>query len=158
MKFCRQLLKIIFSYAWVLVVVACAETHKSQENGIMEQPQHAKEQPEDKPDSEKLESNSHELKQSLSVSRECRLLTQSDCLSSTQCLLEKTNKFQYICRQANNQCEEGFVQHENKGQLSCKNKRGCQFVPASCFCPEGVQCICGGGAPPMCLLPETSAS
>ena len=34
----------------------------------------------------------------------------------------------------------------------CLARSSCKYVPAeSCYCPPGVQCICGGGAPPDCV-------
>lgn len=80
---------------------------------------------------------------------ECSTMSQQDCLNSGQCIVAKKVKGKgYMCRANTNRCETDFVQ--NTGKDSCATQKGCDYSPGSCFCPEGVQCICGGGHPPMC--------
>jgi len=80
----------------------------------------------------------------------CSALAQADCLKSTQCILDQTIGLSYFCRAAKNDCEIGFVQADYFGKQSCTTKNNCQFKPASCFCPSGVVCKCGGGRPSAC--------
>lgn len=87
---------------------------------------------------------------------DCEQLSQKACLNSAQCLLEQGKDKKYQCRAANNACESGFIQTEGMAKSTCDSAKSCKFVAASCFCPQGKQCICGGGAPAACqLLPAS---
>ena len=55
----------------------------------------------------------------------------------------------YACRRARGACERGFIQVEHSGDQCVANPM-CEYVPGQCYCPPGVQCICGGGSPGQC--------
>jgi hypothetical protein len=86
----------------------------------------------------------------------CGSLSQKDCLNSSKCLLNQDKKKTYVCRAAKGACEIGFVQLGREPKKSCEGKDFCKFTAASCFCPEGVQCVCGGGKPASCKTLKTS--
>jgi hypothetical protein len=81
---------------------------------------------------------------------QCADKSQQACLSSAGCMLSQDKDKKYECRAAKNGCEVGFVQSSGTAKNVCEGKKDCKFSNASCFCPEGVQCVCGGGAPAMC--------
>lgn len=89
---------------------------------------------------------------------ECVSLRQSACLSSKQCVLDSDKQKGYFCRKAADRCETDFIQSAFDAKSNCRAKARCFFRPASCFCPEGVQCICGGGKPAMCSSQKLSDS
>lgn len=81
----------------------------------------------------------------------CGLMSQGQCLASQRCVLDQNDNKGYFCREAKGDCEIGFIQAgEGDPKASCNRTKGCQYVGASCFCPQGVQCICGGGKPSSC--------
>lgn len=86
----------------------------------------------------------------------CAEFSQKDCLNSNRCLLDQDKDKKYFCRAAKGACEIGFVQLGREPKKSCEGKEFCQFTAASCFCPEGVQCVCGGGKPAACKTLKTS--
>jgi hypothetical protein len=55
----------------------------------------------------------------------------------------------YECRKARGACEIGFIQTEHSAEQCEKNPR-CEYVPGRCYCPPGMECICGGGSPGQC--------
>ena len=84
-----------------------------------------------------------------------RQLSQQECLASPDhTLIQPSADAPYQCVPARNHCEAGFVQDEH-GAEDCEAKAGCQHDPGHCFCPAGVQCICGGGPPQSCKLAES---
>lgn len=100
-------------------------------------------------------SSSNQVKPNLNANKNingggmCGQLSQADCLASSRCVVAKKDSGRgYLCRANINSCENGFIQDNAK--KTCDTGKGCVFSPGSCFCPEGVQCICGGGHPPMC--------
>ncbi len=102
-------------------------------------------------DSETIAPNlaEHQQNSNDAVIAACSKLSQADCLKSTSCIVAKKPSGRgYQCRANQDRCEQGFAQAAGKD--SCKTADGCFFAPGSCFCPEGVECICGGGHPPMC--------
>jgi len=85
----------------------------------------------------------------------CSDMAQSACLASKQCILSQNAKRAYVCRPAKDSCEMNFIQTGNTSKQQCANNKTaaagkCYFKQASCFCPQGMQCICGGGNPSMC--------
>ncbi len=82
------------------------------------------------------------------ASRGCSDLDEAACFESAECMvaLEPGAKT-YTCRAASGPCEAGFVQADTS---TCPVERDCELVPASCYCPPTVLCICGGGEPPGC--------
>lgn len=92
---------------------------------------------------------------SADTTESCATLSQQQCLDSKTCIVDKAEKRGYVCRAAQGVCEQGFVQAHAKSQQVClnngkANNRQCFFRQASCFCPKGMTCICGGGLPAMC--------
>ncbi|WP_455203440.1 hypothetical protein [Kaarinaea lacus] len=90
--------------------------------------------------------------QSLSMSFGCNAMNQQQCLQSPQCILERLEEEAppYHCRQAQNECEFGFLQYTPQRQ-SCEAKPNCKFVAANCYCPPGDDCQCQGGTPAQCV-------
>lgn len=84
----------------------------------------------------------------------CASMSVKHCLYSKRCVLSQNEQKQYQCRDAANACEIGFVQAGDHFQKSCTDKPGCELQNASCFCPPGVTCACGGGKPAACLAQE----
>ncbi len=81
----------------------------------------------------------------------CSALSIGVCLSSRSCVVEPdTGSQQYLCRRAKNSCESDFSQLVDKAEV-CEAKDGCKYQPAKCFCPPGIECVCGGGPPAMCI-------
>ena len=82
----------------------------------------------------------------------CTSISESKCLKSPNHTLVVANKYPgYSCKVARNECEKGFIQAEHDATF-CEANSKCEFIPAKCYCPEGVQCICGGGQPSSCQL------
>ena len=80
----------------------------------------------------------------------CQQLTEKTCLTSAACTLKKDkDTTNYQCLPAKDHCELMFRQSEGTKE-SCEAKQGCEFVPAQCYCPPDVICVCGGGEPPLC--------
>ncbi len=59
----------------------------------------------------------------------------------------------YQCRSAAGRCEIGFVQAEDSAE-QCETDSRCEYKTGSCYCPPGMQCICGGGSPGQCQSRE----
>lgn len=85
----------------------------------------------------------------------CASLAVKQCIASKACILSQDKDKAYHCRDAANHCESGFIQAGIDLEKSCTSKKGCAFSNASCFCPPGMTCICGGGKPAACLLNGT---
>jgi hypothetical protein len=62
----------------------------------------------------------------------------------------------YECLAPRNVCEEKFLEGGCKPD-SCPREEGCELLPGRCFCPGGVECICGGGPPPSCRQSPTAS-
>jgi hypothetical protein len=86
----------------------------------------------------------------------CASMAAKPCLYSKACMWERDDKRLYSCRDAVNDCENGFAQEGDQVKSSCTDKPGCEYKSASCFCPPGVTCVCGGGTPAACLVSEGS--
>jgi hypothetical protein len=108
--------------------------------------------------------------------RHCEDLTAGQCLRSPQCIYgerlavgsaaiegQTVNKSPaaegpagrtYLCREAANRCEQGFIQWDagdkNSGKTRCESKAGCRFIPGDCQCPDDQDCDCQGKLPPQC--------
>lgn len=81
----------------------------------------------------------------------CSKLSAESCLVSKLCTLDqKVSDGTYYCRDAENQCEKDFAQGVDSPEF-CQSRAGCQYQAARCFCPPGVTCVCGGGAPAKCV-------
>jgi len=77
----------------------------------------------------------------------CAELSNSKCLESTSCILDKADDT-LICREPNNTCEQGFVQiAQSKEQ--CQMKSECEFISSDCHCDE-YGCQCEDNLPPAC--------
>jgi hypothetical protein len=85
--------------------------------------------------------------------KSCSESSELECIHSPHCTLVQTVEHgAYTCRAARGRCEIGFRQAgEGDIRADCEAKPGCEFKPASCFCPPNVQCVCGGGPPAQCV-------
>ncbi|SRR5258706_6220537 len=85
--------------------------------------------------------------------RPCNEATELECLKSAECtLVQAAVHGKYTCRAAAGRCEIGFRQAGDSDiQKDCEARPGCEFRSASCYCPPGVDCRCGGGPPAQCL-------
>ena len=85
----------------------------------------------------------------------CNEATELECVKSAECtLVQAEARGKYTCRAAVGRCEIGFRQvAETDIKKECESKAGCEFIPASCFCPPipGLSCTCGGGPPAQCV-------
>lgn len=79
----------------------------------------------------------------------CSELGEKACNIAGNCVLEQSEDKTYRCRSPQNECEENWNKQRSPKE-SCEATAGCVFVPASCYCPPDVVCICGGGNPPAC--------
>jgi len=101
----------------------------------------------------------------LASNNKCSLLSESECLKSKDCILDKYSAEEikshpllnqarpYYCRDPKNSCEidfqqTGFSIEESKNQ--CEKTQNCIYQRAGCYCPENHLCICGGGSPSGC--------
>lgn len=90
--------------------------------------------------------------------KSCASLSELDCLKSPDCILQKNQKDSgYLCRAADNRCELGFKQSLHQ-KSDCEAKEGCKFLPANCYCEPNKLCVCGGGAPAMCIPDQQDGS
>jgi len=85
-------------------------------------------------------------------SKPCNEYSELECTRSSQCTLVQTGQHGgYACRAAQGRCETGFRQvSDGDIQKDCEAKPGCEFKPASCYCPPNLECVCGGGPPAQC--------
>ncbi len=76
----------------------------------------------------------------------CSTLPRDVCIATPGCVLagSQTRDPSYFCRDALTPCENIIDPDE------CTGSPGCTFVSAECYCPEGAQCICGGGPAQVC--------
>lgn len=80
----------------------------------------------------------------------CERFSEPACYVSARCTLQwRKEQKAYICRDADNVCEQGFSQADNNRQ-DCENNSACVYVPANCYCPPNTKCECEGGPPAMC--------
>ncbi len=88
----------------------------------------------------------------------CESASEADCIVSGGCTLVVASERpgDYACVAARNACEEGFLQRDASAE-ECESKAGCRFVPAECYCPPDLVCVCGGGPPAQCT-PATNDS
>lgn len=86
-------------------------------------------------------------------SKPCSESSELECIHSPKCTLVQTAQHGgYVCRAAQGHCEEGFLQAgDGDIRKNCEARRGCEFKPASCYCPPNVDCRCGGGPPAQCV-------
>lgn len=88
--------------------------------------------------------------ESIMEGKSCSQLTEQECFSSAACTLTRNETGNgYQCRPAKDHCELLFRQSDGTKEI-CEAKAGCTYVPASCYCPPGVTCVCGGGEPAQC--------
>jgi len=80
----------------------------------------------------------------------CQQLSEAACFTSAACTLtrNRTNDG-YQCRPAKDHCELLFRQSDGTKE-NCESRTGCEFIPATCYCPPGITCVCGGGEPAQC--------
>lgn len=71
------------------------------------------------------------------------------CLEAPGCVLDLNDEGAFECREPTNDCEAQV------GEPNCQATEGCTFYPGECFCPPNLDCVCGGGPPPICR--ETGA-
>jgi hypothetical protein len=74
------------------------------------------------------------------------------CNAAKGCLLHQDppSSAEYVCLPPRNECEANYLAG-GCSREACEATAGCSFVPGHCFCPGGVQCVCGGGPPPGCV-------
>jgi hypothetical protein len=83
-----------------------------------------------------------------SDSTACDSLPRDTCRKTVGCFLDYGGQVDsYFCRAANNACEQLT---NSGGESACESAPGCTWVPGGCYCPDGLECFCGGGPPPMC--------
>lgn len=86
------------------------------------------------------------------LEEKCSSLSVNSCIASKECTLEhNSGDGTYRCRTSTNPCEKDFSQDNDTRQI-CESRQGCKYQAAKCFCPPGVECVCGGGTPAMCIL------
>jgi len=73
------------------------------------------------------------------------------CNYSKQCILHQDPPLtgKYVCLPPENECESRYLERGCTRE-ACETASECTFFPGECFCPGGMQCICGGGPPPAC--------
>lgn len=80
----------------------------------------------------------------------CERFSELACHVSNRCTLQwQEEQKAYQCRDADNECEQGFSQANNNRQ-DCENNPACVYVPANCYCAPNAKCDCEGGPPAMC--------
>ncbi len=86
----------------------------------------------------------------------CGGSSEGECIAAGECtlLLVSDRPGDYVCVATRNACEAGFVQRDASA-AACEQKAGCRFVPAECYCPPDLTCVCGGGPPAQCV-PDAS--
>lgn len=87
----------------------------------------------------------------------CAALSRDDCFRSTECTVkceqadgDGSHCRKYLCGHKSGECEEG-VSQSSMTKAQCESRSGCQFREPICYCPEHVECVCGGGLPPRCI-------
>lgn len=78
---------------------------------------------------------------------DCASLGPDACIAASSCTLDHAEGQPYACRAAAGPCEEGLAQSD---RAACEARAGCEWDPGRCYCPEDVECFCGGGPPPLC--------
>jgi hypothetical protein len=81
------------------------------------------------------------------------------CNAAKNCLLHQDppSSGEYVCLPPRNECEANYLAG-GCNREACEATPGCSFVPGHCFCPSGVQCVCGGGPPPECVPTSPAAA
>ena len=75
----------------------------------------------------------------------CGGMQRDDCIASETCFLELGEGPEgYVCRDAANDCER------LTSSPACSAAEGCGWQSGACYCPDGLDCYCGGGPPPGC--------
>src|SRR5262249_14394818 len=75
-------------------------------------------------------------------------LPRDTCRQTVGCFLDYSGQpDSYFCRAAKDSCEQLT---NDGGQAACEQASGCKWSPGSCYCPEGISCLCGGGPPATC--------
>jgi hypothetical protein len=96
----------------------------------------------------------------------CDDMSATQCLEAPRCVLERravTDTPLYACRDAAGPCEGGVAQFDARFSVDCAARAGCRFEAPECFCPSTahtrvpsplspISCMCGGGAPPRCVV------
>lgn len=75
----------------------------------------------------------------------CGQLQRDDCIADPRCVLwgSEIRDPEYACVEASGACESILV------PSACRNQN-CRWDPGDCYCPEGIDCACGGGPAPKC--------
>ncbi len=114
----------------------------------------------------------------------CSGLSRTACMKSAECTLEVAAPGErtgdYVCRRAQDRCEEGIVQFDLPGGgasigtqaladeaiLACTSREGCVYTASECYCAckgygrtsvedgaeaQGCLCYCASGPPPSCV-------
>lgn len=75
----------------------------------------------------------------------CTALSRDRCIESPDCALHGSQNDDpgYVCQPVALRCEA-------LDSLGCERVDVCQWDPGACYCPEGADCLCEGGAAPIC--------
>ena len=78
---------------------------------------------------------------------DCATLQRDACIASSSCILwgSETMDPGYLCLPAAFPCE-------GRSEEVCRGAVGCAWDPGACYCPEGLECACGGGPAPKCRI------
>jgi hypothetical protein len=102
----------------------------------------------------------------------CADIDHLSCFTSTKCMLiQDLDEGPYRCAAPTDQCQvqfrQGFLsasglsielERGTKVSAACEAREGCEYISmGTCFCPPGVACFCGGGAPPNCLTKDAQS-
>lgn len=94
---------------------------------------------------------------------DCKPLDRAACMKSASCTLVHAAGDSYACRPESGDCERGHVQDD---AAACTRRAGCEYKPASCYCPckgygkttvddgpdtPSCKCDCAGNLPPACV-------
>ena len=76
----------------------------------------------------------------------CASMRRDDCIIAPSCVLwgSENDDPGYVCLEAAGACEV------HTDPETCVRTTGCLWDPGDCYCPEGADCLCGGGPAPKC--------
>ncbi|MCA9553886.1 MAG: hypothetical protein KC933_27865 [Myxococcales bacterium] len=76
---------------------------------------------------------------------DCASMQRDACIADSRCVLwgSEVADPSYLCRPAQTPCE-------SLGADDCRVDPTCRWDPGDCYCPEDVDCDCGGGPAPKC--------
>lgn len=167
---------LLLQVLMLTTLIACGESNKTPEQNEDSQAQQQNEQSKqgrssDNQLSEAAQATKNELAEknqrlkdalknsgkNVGIGGSCAETSIKVCGKSPNCMVEQKPDGKYLCRDAANSCETGFVQEGGKAMAKvCNDKPGCTFDPGKCYCPPGVTCVCGGGAPASCVASSES--